>query len=38
MALDRLRGQVGDEGMSGDGYARADAVLRSQMDQLQSDV
>ncbi|KAI5800357.1 HOOK protein-domain-containing protein [Peziza echinospora] len=37
--LERLKDQVGDdEGMSGDGFARADAVLRSQIDQLQSDV
>lgn len=29
---------MGDDGMEGDNYGRADVVLRSQMDQLQSDV
>ncbi|KAF8468403.1 hypothetical protein BDZ91DRAFT_109336 [Kalaharituber pfeilii] len=38
MALDRLRERMGDDGMQGDGYARADAMLRSQLDQLQGDV
>ncbi|KAF8454965.1 HOOK protein-domain-containing protein [Terfezia claveryi] len=38
IALDRLREQVGDDGMEGDNYGRPDVVLRSQLDQLQSDV
>ncbi|KAF8426574.1 hook-related protein family [Tirmania nivea] len=38
IALDRLREQVGDDGMEGDNYGRADVVLRSQLDHLQSDV
>lgn len=38
IALDRLREQVGDDGLEGDTYGRADVVLRSQLDQLQNDV
>ena len=36
--MDRLREQMGDDGMGGDSYGRSDAILRGQLDQYQSDV